>query len=504
MPARAPTTPCERRARRRRPRHPRPGATLLECRVVPKVVLSRKQRPEPALTPAAIRAVEPGSAAARAGVLPGWELLRVNGRAIPDILAYRRELERGDVLLEARDPSGGEAVTFAASWEDPGLEFEDVIFDGIRLCANRCDFCYVHQMPKGMRKSLYIMDDDFRTSFLYGSFVTLTNLTDHDLERIVSEQLSPLYVSVHSADPQVREGLMKPWPHKVPAASALDVRAMIERLESIALYTQLVLVPGRNDGEDLEETLSYLAGRHNVRAVAAVPLGLTAHRAHLPHLEPYTPERAADVVERLTAFQQRMLQERGSRFVFASDELYLRAGVPLPGAAAYEGFPMLENGVGMVRDFLDEGLPPLPQRLASPRRVLLATGRLFGPVLEEAVRPLAAVSGLELEVRAVTNITFGEVTSVAGLLAGRDLLAAVAPGEADLLLLSPSMLKYGTETLLDGTELSELRQRLAMRVDTGGTTLAELGRAILRGAGERALPAFGFSTHAAKEAAKQH
>ncbi|MEJ2666044.1 MAG: DUF512 domain-containing protein [Deinococcales bacterium] len=471
---------------------------------MPDVVRPRQDGSEPEITPALIRAVEPGSAAARAGVSAGWELLRVNGRAVPDILAYRRELERGTASLEARDPRSGRAVRFDVTWQDPGLAFEDVVFDGIRLCANKCDFCYVHQMPRGMRKSLYIMDDDFRTSFLYGSFVTLTNLSEDDVERILDEHLSPLYVSVHSADTALRSDLMKPWPHKVRSAATLDVRAMIERLASIDLYTQMVLLPGRNDGDGLVDSLEYLASRPNVRAVAAVPVGLTSHRAHLPRLEPYMPRQAEAVLERVHAFQQRMLAERGSRFVHASDEFYLLAGRPFPPSDAYEGFPMLENGIGMVRDFLDEGVPELPDRLPSTRRVVLATGRLFAPVLEEAVRPLAGLEGLELEVRAVANRTFGEVTTVAGLLAGRDLRAAVEPGEADLLLISPNMLKYGTELLLDDTSLDALRSELRMHVDTGGTTLGQLARAILRGSGGRNLPSFGFSTHAIKEASRQH
>lgn len=471
---------------------------------MPKVVLSRSVRHPPELTPATISAVEPGSPAARSGVEAGWELLRVNGRPVPDVLAYRRELERGEAWLEVRDAKDGSVVRFAVSWEDPGLEFEDVIFDGIRLCANKCDFCYVHQMPKGMRKSLYIMDDDFRTSFLYGSFVTLTNLSDDDVQRILDERLSPLYVSVHATDEDLRSELIRPWPNKVAFGGALRIRQMIERLEPIELYTQMVLLPGRNDGDALLESLEYLAGRPNVRAVAVVPVGLTAHRAHLPRLEPYTREQAARVLARVGAFQDRMLVERGTRFVFASDELYLRAGTPLPATEAYEGFPMLENGVGMVRDFLDGGAGVLPEELARPRRVLLATGRLFGPVLERAVEPLRRVGGLDLEVRTVVNRTFGEVTTVAGLLAARDVLAAVEPGEADLLLISPNMLKYGTETLLDDATLDDLRSRLAMPVETGGSTLAQLARSAVLGSGERNLPSFGFSTHAVKEAAKQH
>lgn len=472
---------------------------------MPRVILSRKDPQPVKITPARIRSVAVGSPAARAGIGPGWELLTVNGEPIPDILAYRRELQAGEATLQLREPSSGAESGLTVAWEEPGIEFEDVIFDGIRLCANHCDFCYIHQMPKGMRKSLYIMDDDFRTSFLYGSFVTLTNLREEDIARIIDENLSPLYVSVHTANEEKRADLMNWWPNKVPLESAVSVRGMVERLASIELYTQMVLVPGRNDGDDLDETLSYLASRPNVLAAAAVPVGLTGHRGHLTALEPYTPEQAADVLRRVHAFQERMLAERGTRFVFASDEFYLRAGIELPSDEAYEGYTMLENGVGMVRDFLSSGLPPqLPARSDAARKVLVATGRLFAPVLERALAPLASVHGLELEVRALTNRTFGSVTTVAGLLAGRDLLAGIEPGEADLVLVSPNMFKYGTETMLDDTTRSEVEEQLGIRVAVGGTNLAELVDTILSGDVHDHLPSFGFSTHAIKEAAKQH
>ncbi|MDT3682290.1 MAG: DUF512 domain-containing protein [Truepera sp.] len=472
---------------------------------MPRVILSRKDPRPVEITPARVRGVAAGSPAAVAGVREGWELHKVNGKPIPDILAYRRELEGGDAALELREPTSGKEAVFRVGWEEPGLEFDDVIFDGIRLCANHCDFCYIHQMPKGMRKSLYIMDDDFRTSFLYGSFVTLTNLREEDVRRILDENLSPLYVSVHTANEQKRAELMNWWPNKVPLEEAVSVRGMIERLESIELYTQMVLLPGRNDGDDLDETLSYLASRPNVLAAATVPVGLTGHRGHLTDLAPYTPEQAADVIERVQRFQERMLAERGTRFVFASDEFYIRAGLPLPEDEAYEGYAMLENGVGMVRDFLARGMAvEPPERLERPRRVLLATGRLFAPVLSEALAPLASVEGLELEVRAITNRTFGEVTTVAGLLAGRDIIAGVQKGEADLLLLSPNMFKYGTETMLDDRTRSEVQDELGMRVAIGGTNLAELVETILTGEVHDHLPSIGFSTHAIKEAAKQH
>ncbi|HEX7002397.1 MAG TPA: DUF512 domain-containing protein [Trueperaceae bacterium] len=470
----------------------------------PNVVISRAN-PRPAtVTPAAIARVEAGSPAHAAGVEPGWELVTVNGRPIPDVLAYRRELGMGRAAIEVREPETGERLTFDVEWEEPGLEFEEVIFDGIRLCANHCDFCYIHQMPKGMRKSLYIMDDDFRTSFLYGSFVTMTNLTEADIARIRDEHLSPLYVSVHTADETKRAELMKWWDTKVPNPETTSIRTMFERLDTIDFYTQLVLVPGRNDGDELDATLEYLASRDNVLSVAAVPVGLTGHRGHLAKVEKFDAVTAADVVRRVEAWQARMMRERGTRFVFASDEFYLTAGRDLPPAAAYEGFPMLENGVGMVRDFLGQDLPDLRPSAPLPRRVLLATGKLFAPVLDAAVAPLRQVPGLEVEVRALENVTFGAVTTVAGLLAGRDVLRGVRPGEADLLLLSPNMFKYGTQTMLDDRTLPELQDELGMPVAVGGTDVAELYRSILHGPAERYLPSFGFSTHAIKEAARQH
>lgn len=472
------------------------------------------QTPDAAVYPAQIKSVAPGSSAERAGVRAGDQLLRVNGRAVTDILAYRALLETGTATLEIARPTAptffatpqdhhtlkaGEAptFTFTVEWEDPGLEFEEVLFDGIKKCANKCDFCYVHQMPRGFRKSLYIMDDDYRLSFLYGSFVTLTNLTDADVKRILDENLSPLYVSVHTANQGLRQDLMKWWKLKVKDERTTHIQDMIERLEPIDLYTQIVLVPGRNDGESLNETLEYLAGRPNVVSVAVVPVGLTDHRTNLAHVDAFSPEGARDVLRRVNAWRARMLRERGTRFVFPSDEFYLLAGEPLPGEEEYEGFPMLENGVGMIRDFLNEELPPLPARVG-PRKVILATGTLFAPSLDLAVEPLRAVKGLEIEVRAIQNRTFGAATTVAGLLTGRCFRHGIEPGEADVLIVPPTTLRYGTELMLDDVSLGELRRELRMDVRAGGATLGELARVLL-GEDASAGPQFGFSTHAVKE-----
>jgi putative radical SAM enzyme (TIGR03279 family) len=449
--------------------------------------------------PAEIARVEPGSPAALAGVRAGDALVRVNARAVTDILAYRRELESGTARLEVKRPDGS-TLEFGVDWEDPGLEFSEVLFDGIRLCANKCEFCYVHQMPRGFRKSLYVMDDDYRLSFLYGSFVTLTNLTDADFERILSENLSPLYVSVHSTDQALRADMMKWWRLKVKDEGSTQIQDALHRLEPIDLYTQLVLLPGRNDGEHLEGSLEYLSSLPNVLSVACVPLGLTAHRRNLPELRPYTPDEARAVLRIAHRWQKKMLEERGTRFVFPADEFYLLAGEPLPATEAYEGFPMLENGVGMVRDFLGAALPPLPASI-SETSVILGTGALFAPILERAVEPLRAIQGLHLEVRAIENRSFGAVTTVAGLLTGRCFLEAIAPGEADVLLVSPSTLRYGTETMLDEITLSELRAQLKMDVRAGGKTLAELAQIIVNNVHFDAAPQFGSSAHSLKDRA---
>ncbi|MFN8509018.1 MAG: DUF512 domain-containing protein [Deinococcaceae bacterium] len=455
--------------------------------------------------PAHIKEVLPSSPAERAGVRPGDQLLLVDGEPITDILAYRNKLERGRVTLtiaqtgpnREMDLKNAPRLDFTVDWEEPGLEFEEVLFDGIKKCANKCDFCYIHQMPRGFRKSLYIMDDDYRLSFLYGSFVTLTNLTEADLNRIVDENLSPLYVSVHTTSQERRQDLMKWWRLKVKDDRMTDIRHMIERLESIDLYTQIVMLPGRNDGDAFEETLEYLAHRPNVISVAAVPVGLTDHRNRLSQIETFDSTQAKDVLRRAHKWRQQMLSERGTRFVFPSDEFYLIAGEPIPTEEEYEGFPMLENGVGMIRDFLNEPMPPLPPEV-SPRKIILATGTLFAETLSRALEPLKSIEGLNFEVRAIVNRAFGSATTVAGLLTGLCFKAAIEPGEADLLIVPPTTLRYGTELMLDDISLSDLAIHLGFPVAAGGSTLAELVRLIL-GNTVDSNPSFGWSAHAVKE-----
>lgn len=436
-----------------------------------------------------VSSVDPASPAGQAGVRPGDWLRSVNGTVVEDILAYRRELARGRATLRF-EREGGPSIPVLVEFEEPGVEFAEVLFDGVRECANRCEFCYIHQMPRGFRRSLYVMDDDFRLSFLYGSFVTLTNLSDADLDRIENERLSPLYVSVHATDAELRARMMRHVKPKVQSAEALRLERVFERLASagITLYTQLVLVPGHNDGGHLDRSVEWLGAWPNVEAVAVVPVGLTSHRSHLPGLEAYTAEGAADVLARCDRLRHRYQAERGSRFVHPSDEFYILAGRPFPAAETYEGFPMLENGVGMVRDFESEPLPLLPAAIP-PRRVICLTGTMFSPLLERYVSPLRGVRGLDLKVRPVTNQTFGPSVTCAGLLCGQDLRPAVSPGEADLVVVPRTVLRHGTETLLDDLTLDDLSREWRCPVIAGDNSLAGLARAVLEPVPAAALSA---------------
>ena len=246
--------------------------------------------------------------------------------------------------------------------------------------------------------------------------------------------------------------------------------------------------------------MEYLSSRPNVISAAVVPIGLTGHRTNLPDVRTFNKEEAQDTLKRLNVWRRKFLAERGTRFVFPSDELYLLAGEPLPSEEEYEGFPMLENGVGMIRDFLTEGLPELPAALPQPMRVVLGTGLLFADSLERAIAPMRDIQGLDIEVRAVENKTFGRVTTVAGLLTGRCFRHAIKPGEADLLIVPPTTLRYGTELMLDDVSLSELRNEFKMDVRAGGATLGELARVILQGA-QSSGHQFGMSAHAVKDTA---
>ena len=308
-----------------------------------------------------IATVAPGSVAARLGLRPHDELLAINGHVLRDVLDYQFYAADEALTLEVRRDGETQRYQVTRGYDQElGLEFTEPTFDGIRRCRCRCPFCFIQQMPPHMRRSLYVKDDDYRYSFLFGNFVTLTNLTEEDWQRLEEQRLSPLYVSVHATDPELRQRILG-----TPAAS--DILGQLRRLAAlgITIQAQIVLVPGLNDGAALQQTVSDLAALYpDVESVGIVPVGLT--RYHPGELGGVTPAQAAALVAQAEAWQAAYQSELGARFVYCSDELYLLAGRPLPPADAYDDFPQLENGIGLTRQLLDE-YERLRRRTRRPR-----------------------------------------------------------------------------------------------------------------------------------------
>jgi len=387
--------------------------------------------------PVTIADVEPGSLAARLGWRAGDQVLEVDGRPVDDELDFRFKTaeESFEVRLRRAAPAHDAGPAGAAALEsfrvargfdqEVGVRFEDF---RIRTCGDDCVFCFVDQNPAGLRDTLYFRDGDFRMSFLYGNYITMTNLRDRDLERIVEQRLSPLYVSVHCTDDDVRRRMMG---HRAQR-DRLQEKLRFLAANGIDLHAQIVLVPGFNDAGALVKTVADLYGLHErMESVTIVPVGITGHREGLAGLRNVTPAEAAQLVRFVEARQRFFRQRIGRGFVYASDEVYLLAGVDFPDEADYDGYPLMENGVGMCRDFLNElafQAEELPPALPAPRRVTLATGALAGPFLEQRVRPvLQRVGGLDVRVVVAENRLFGVPVTVSGLLNWASFHAALAP-----------------------------------------------------------------------------
>src|SRR5438105_424138 len=306
--------------------------------------------------------VRPGSAAAAAGVCGGDRLLAVNGAPLRDVIDFQFNAGEEELRIELERAGARTAARLVRRLgRDLGLEFETPRPAEISTCANKCVFCFIHQLPRGMRKSLYVKDDDYRLSFLHGNYITLTDLDEAAFERIVEQRLSPLYVSVHATDPQLRHRLLGS-----PRRTA-EILPRLERLAKarIHVHAQIVLCPDLNDGAHLARTVAELAPLHpHVATVAIVPVGLTRHRERLPALRVLRPDEAAGLVDTVAGWQRDHLATLGSRFVFLADEVYLVAARPLPAAATYEEFPLIEDGVGLVRRFEDGWRRSLARRRA--------------------------------------------------------------------------------------------------------------------------------------------
>lgn len=399
-----------------------------------------------------ILSVVPGGLGARVGLFPGDVVLSVNGHLLRDVIDLQFYSADDELKLLVRRPGTGERelTTVREPDEELGIEFTSPTFDGIRLCRNRCEFCFIHQMPGGMRKTLYVRDDDLRYSFLYGNFITLTNWSDEDWSRVAEQRLSPLQVSVHATDRQLRARLL--GLPEVP-----DVMEQIQRLGELGIqvHAQIVVVPGINDGAALERSVQDLAALYpTVQSIGVVPVGLT--RFQCRELRTMTTDEARVLLAWAAPLRRRLQRELGSRLVYPSDEVYLLAGTPVPGAGAYEGFPQLNNGIGLLRLLLDDWtrlrrrLPPALTKLGS---ATLVCGTLIGPTLQELARQLAAATGTNLCVLAVENAFFGPTVTVSGLLTWADVQAALTGQELGRLLVLPRVMfdAAGGRTLDDVT-----------------------------------------------------
>ena len=375
--------------------------------------------------------VRPGTIADELGIQPGTELLAVNGREVDDFLDWEFLTADDALLVQARTPEGEELEFDIERPEGESLGVE-LVPPSVRRCANRCEFCFIEGLPKGLRRNLYIRDDDYRLSFAYGNFATLSNLKERDERRIVEYRLSPLYVSVHATPWEARKKLLNN--PRVP-----NIVEQLTRLSSqgIQFHGQMVIVPGLNDGEVLEASLSDLWNFGDACiTVAVVPVGLTQFN-HLYNGESMSREHAARLLADVGRWQDRALRERGQRWVFGSDELYLLAGRPLPDADFYEDFPQIENGVGAVaslRQRLDEGLASLPEMPG--RRIGVVTGTAMAPLMGELVQRIAERTGATLDVIRAENSLFGPGVTTAGLLVGADMRRVLADRhDLDLVLI---------------------------------------------------------------------
>ena len=429
-----------------------------------------------------VQSVATGSIAQEVGIKAGDRVMAVGGRTIEDVLDYNFHISQSEtqVALQVLKTSGElwDIEIEKGPEDNLGLELEGI---QTRICTNNCIFCFVHQLPRGkhIRRSLRIKDEDFRLSFLYGHYLTLTNLSERDFQRIFEQRLSPLYVSVHSTDPELRRYLLQ---NRKPEYLLGNMRRLIEG--GIKLHTQVVLIPGINDGAHLERTLNDLIQFYpNVMSVSIVPLGLTDHRKGLTLLKPVDAEYARNTIEHVHPIQERNRMKYETPFCFLGDEFYILAGHPLPPRSHYGDFPLVENGVGMVRNFLGEftvalGKPRKPT--LRRRRGTVVTGRVFHPILEKCVDKINLRFGLDLKCFPVENQFLGKGITVAGLLSGGDIYSAVKDQLHGDFLIIPSECMIGEQGLfLDDWVLHDLELRLGVPVFGGGYHVEDFFKLLL-------------------------
>ena len=411
-----------------------------------------------------IQSVDPGSPAKKAGVQPGESLKQVNGHPIADVLDYKYHTYDPELTLVLE--KDGEERTVKVrhrEGEDLGLNFETYLMDKARSCANRCIFCFVDQLPCGMRESLYFKDDDARLSFLMGNYITLTNLTDREAQRICDLHISPINISVHATEPELRSMLLG----HVKGGRGLELMRKFADA-GITMNCQIVACPGINDGEHLQRSMEYLAAMYPaVNSVSIVPVGLTRHREGLYPLKPYDKESAASVLDMVEAYGKHCLEAHGTTLFWCSDEFYLRAERPIPADEYFEDYTQLENGVGMMRLLCTEfdSALKLADEKASVTPYSVACGVDIAPWIREIVDRAAGKCHTKGNVYPIINHFFGETITVSGLVTGGDLIGQLRGKDLGQRLIIPvNMLRHGEDVFLDDVTISDVERELGVKV----------------------------------------
>jgi len=413
-----------------------------------------------------IKRVMKNSIADEIGLEPGDSILKINGTEIVDILDYRFLMNDELVTLTVLTRQGEtvEAEIEKDAYEDLGVEFESGLIDGAKSCANRCVFCFIDQLPKGMRETLYFKDDDTRLSFFQGNYVTLTNLPDSEIDRLIGMRVSPINVSVHTTNPDLRIQMLR---NKNAGNIMERMRRFAEH--GIVMNAQIVLCPTFNDGAELKRTFSdLLTIGSQIKSVSVVPIGKTKYRDGLCQIPSVTKDGAREVIKTVEHWQKLALKKSGTRLFYASDEFYLKAELPLPAAEEYEAFPQIENGVGLISSMRDEFYRALEDSEESdnPRFVSVATGvAAYDFIKAIANDAQKKYNNLRVEVYKIVNNFFGEEITVAGLLCGCDIIAQLKGKPlGERLIISKSMLRDSTDTLLDDTTVGEISAALGVPV----------------------------------------
>ncbi len=418
------------------------------------------------LKPVKIKAVFPGSIAEEAGIEKGDILVSVNNEQIYDIFDYRFLTSNESLTLKIRKEDGEiwEIDVEKDEYEDLGLEFLHDMIDEAKSCTNKCVFCFIDQLPKGMRETLYFKDDDSRLSFLTGNYVTLTNMDPDDMDRIIKYKLSPINVSVHTTNPDLRVFMLK---NKFAGKVVPRIRRLTG--SGITVNCQIVLCRGINDGRELERSLNDLSEIYpGVRSISIVPAGLTKYREGLCELKAYDRASSAEVIRQVEKCQERFLKKHGSRIAYLADEFYIMAGGKIPGYEYYEDFPQIENGVGMIASLVhefNECLEVLKFKPSGHRKVSIATGASACNYIKELADKLSERFKVEIDVFEIKNEFFGENVTVTGLLTGRDIVLQLEGKDlGDELLISVCMLKSGEDLFLDDYTVGMIEKDLKVKI----------------------------------------